>query len=99
DGARVPADVVREAKRVGLGALALTDHDTLAGIMEAAAEGESLGVRVVTGVELSAVEGDLETHILGLHLSDTRELEERLVELRQMRLLRAERMVLRLNEL
>ncbi len=99
DGSRAPADVIREAKRIGLAAIALTDHDTVAGIREAISVGEDLGVRVVPGVELSAVEGDLETHILGLHLSDTRELEAKLVALREMRRTRAERMVHRLNEL
>ena len=99
DGSRRPADVVREAKRVGLAAVALTDHDTLDGIPEALATGAEVGVRVVSGVELSAVEGDSETHILGLHLSDTREMEQRLVELREMRRSRAERIVIRLNEL
>jgi len=99
DGSRAPADVVREAKRIGLAAIALTDHDTVAGIAEATAAAEELGVRVVPGVELSAVEGDVETHILGLHLSDTRELEAKLIALREMRRTRAERMVLRLNEL
>jgi 3',5'-nucleoside bisphosphate phosphatase len=99
DGSRAPADVVREAKRIGLAAIAITDHDTVAGITEATAMAEELGVRVVPGVELSAVEGDVETHILGLHLSDTRELEAKLVALREMRRTRAERMVLRLNEL
>jgi predicted metal-dependent phosphoesterase TrpH len=99
DGARSPTDVVREAKRVGLSALALTDHDTVAGIPEALAAGDAVGVRVVAGVELSAVEGDLETHILGLHLYDTSELEARLVALRDMRRLRAERIVIRLNEI
>jgi len=99
DGSRTPTDVVREAKRVGLAAIALTDHDTIGGVAEALAAGVALGVRVVAGVELSAVEGDLETHILGLHLADTCELEERLVELREMRRTRAERMVMRLNEL
>lgn len=99
DGSRTPADVVHEAMRVGLAAIALTDHDTVAGISEATATAASLGVRVVPGVELSAVEGDAETHILGLHLSDTRDLEARLVVLREMRRTRAERIVLRLNEL
>lgn len=99
DGSRSPADVVREAKRVGLAALALTDHDTLDGIAEATRTGAELGVRVVPGIELSAVEGDVETHILGLHLSDPRELEARLVDLREMRRSRAERIVRRLNEL
>lgn len=99
DGSRAPGDVVREAKRIGLAAIALTDHDTVAGIAEATAAAEELGLRVVPGVELSAVEGDVETHILGLHLSDTRELEAKLIALRDMRRTRAERMVLRLNEL
>jgi 3',5'-nucleoside bisphosphate phosphatase len=99
DGSRAPADVIREAQRVGLSAIALTDHDTLDGIHEATLTGDALGVRVVPGVELSAVEGDVETHILGLHLTDTRELEARLVELRAMRRSRAERIVARLNEL
>jgi 3',5'-nucleoside bisphosphate phosphatase len=82
-----------------LAAIALTDHDKVAGIPEAISVGVDLGVRVVPGVELSAVEGDVETHILGLHLSDTRELEAKLVALREMRRTRAERMVHRLNEL
>lgn len=99
DGSRAPADVVREAQRVGLAAIALTDHDTLDGIAEATRTGAELGVRVVPGIELSAVEDDVETHILGLHLSDTRELETRLVEVREMRRSRAERIVKRLNEL
>lgn len=99
DGSRAPADVVQEAKRVGLAAIALTDHDTVEGVAEAADTGSAVGVRVVPGVELSAVEGDAETHILGLHLSDTRELEARLVALRDMRRTRAERIVDRLNEL
>jgi predicted metal-dependent phosphoesterase TrpH len=99
DGSRAPADVVRDAKRVGLAAIALTDHDTLDGLAEATATGAELGVRIVPGVELSAVEGNVETHILGLHLSDTREMESRLVELREMRRNRAVRIVERLNEL
>ncbi len=99
DGSRSPSDVVREAKRVGLAALALTDHDTLDGIAEATAMGNELGIRIVSGIELSAVEGDAETHILGLHLSDTRELEAELIALREMRRSRAERIVGRLNEL
>src|SRR5207342_3210422 len=71
DGSRSPADVVRAAKRAELVAIALTDHDTVAGLAEARAAGEELGVRIINGVELSAVEGESETHLLGLHLSDT----------------------------
>ena len=93
DGSRAPADVVRAAKRAALVAIALTDHDTVAGLAEARAVGEELGVRIVNGVELSAVEGDSETHLLGLHLSDTSVLERGLTELREMRGRRAARIV------
>jgi len=99
DGSRAPADVIREAKRIGLAALALTDHDTIDGIAEATAMGAELGVRVIPGIELSAVEGDSETHILGLHLSDMRAMECELVGLRDMRRARAARIVQRLNDL
>ena len=93
DGSRSPADVVRAAKRAELVAIALTDHDTVAGLAEARATGEELGVRIINGVELSAVEGDSETHLLGLHLSDTSVLERGLIELREMRGRRAVRIV------
>ena len=93
DGSRSPADVVRAAKRADLVAIALTDHDTVAGLAEARATGEELGVRIINGVELSAVEGASETHLLGLHLSDTSVLERGLTELREMRGRRAMRIV------
>ncbi|HEX7938907.1 MAG TPA: PHP domain-containing protein, partial [Gemmatimonadaceae bacterium] len=99
DGSRLPADVARAACDAGLAAIALTDHDTLSGLDEATATGKDIGVRVIAGVELSAVEGDDETHVLGLHISERGDMERRLVELREMRVGRAERMVRRLNEL
>ena len=85
DGSRSPADVVRAAKAAGLVAIALTDHDSVAGLNEAHATGVEIGVRIVNGVELSAVEGDSETHLLGLHLRDTQLLECALNGLRGMR--------------
>jgi predicted metal-dependent phosphoesterase TrpH len=93
DGSRSPAEVVRAAKRAGLMAIALTDHDTVSGLFEARAVGAELNVRIVNGVELSAVEGDTETHLLGLHLRDTAVLERALGELREMRGRRAARIV------
>lgn len=93
DGSRTPAEVVRAAKHASLAAIALTDHDTVAGLAEARIVGSELGVRVVNGVELSAVEGDTETHLLGLHLRDTAVLERGLGELREMRGRRAVRIV------
>src|SRR5258706_381573 len=69
------------------------------GLVFVAGVGAELGVRIVRGVELSAVEGDSETHILGLHLSDASALEAHLVGLREMRRTRAERIVVKLNDL
>jgi predicted metal-dependent phosphoesterase TrpH len=67
DGTLAPAEVVRRAKEAGVVGLALTDHDTIAGLAEAAAEAGRLGVTFVPGIEISAVSpveaGTL--HILG----------------------------------
>ncbi len=99
DGGCSPAEVVQTARGAGLSAIALTDHDTLAGLPEALAAGERLGIRVIAGVELSATDGREEVHVLGLHLSRTDSLEFALADFRQRRLQRAEAMVARLNAL
>lgn len=99
DGARAPADVAHAARAAGLSAFALTDHDTIAGLADARVAASLLGIRLINGVELSAVEDDTETHVLGLHLSEFGELDHRLVELREMRLTRAARIVEKLNGL
>jgi predicted metal-dependent phosphoesterase TrpH len=69
DGALPPDAVVELAAEAGVELLALTDHDTVAGVSEAVAAGERLGVRVVPALELSAVDADSphprELHILG----------------------------------
>lgn len=99
DGSRSPADVVAAARAVGLSALALTDHDTVGGLAEAQRAAAAGGIRIIAGIELSAVEEDTETHILGLHLTEVAELESRLVAIREMRVARAQRIVELLNEL
>jgi predicted metal-dependent phosphoesterase TrpH len=99
DGAFPPAEVVAHASRAGLSALALTDHDTVAGVAEARAAGEQLGVRVIAGVELSAMDGEREIHLLGLHLERPEVIEGELVAFRDTRRTRAEEMVARLNAL
>jgi predicted metal-dependent phosphoesterase TrpH len=99
DGAFAPADVVAHAARAGLAALALTDHDTVAGVAEARAAGESLGVRVIAGVELSAVDAEREIHLLGLLLEHPDVIEGELAAFRDTRRSRAEEMVTRLNAL
>jgi hypothetical protein len=66
DGTLPPAEVVRLAKKSGLSALALTDHDTVDGIEEAAAEAKKLGIDFISGIEISAEYPHPGTmHILG----------------------------------
>jgi 3',5'-nucleoside bisphosphate phosphatase len=66
DGALAPAELVARAAAAGVRALALTDHDTLAGLREAHAAAEGLGVRLIPGVEISSVWRHQSIHVLGL---------------------------------
>jgi hypothetical protein len=54
DGTDSPAELVRKATQAGLVAIALTDHDTFAGVDEAAAEARRLGIGFLAGIEISA---------------------------------------------
>jgi predicted metal-dependent phosphoesterase TrpH len=99
DGAFAPAEVVRRAHLAGLAAVALTDHDTLGGVDEARGAGDALGIRVLAGVELSAVEGERETHLLGLHIERVDRIESHLADFRATRRARAAEIVNRLNRL
>lgn len=67
DGQYKPAELVRLAKDRGLEALALTDHDTTDGLEEAVRAGETLGLRVIRGIEFSAREYHT-FHILGYRI-------------------------------
>jgi predicted metal-dependent phosphoesterase TrpH len=70
DGALSPSEVVRQAHRAGLAAIALTDHDSMAGLPEARAEASDLGVDVLTGCEFSVAAEWGELHLLGYQLSE-----------------------------
>lgn len=99
DGAVAPAEVIEAAQRADLVAIALTDHDTVAGVDEAVGAGVRLGVRVIAGCELSAYDGDFEIHLLALHVRDTGVLGPRLEMFQRDRVARAEAMVERLGRL
>ena len=99
DGTLPPESVIEAAARCGLKALALTDHDTIGGIPAAREAGDRLGVRVITGVELSAFQDDREVHVLALHLSHLDTVQKRLEDLRASRFTRAEKIVEKLNTL
>ena len=99
DGTVAPEEVIEAALRCGLTALALTDHDTIEGIPTARAAGARVGVRVISGVELSAFHEGHEVHLLALHLTHLEGLQRRLTELRTMRYNRAQAIVEKLNTL
>ncbi len=65
DGVLQPVELVQAAAASGIGTLALTDHDTTAGLAEAEAEASRLGLRFVPGVELSTGDDDDDIHLLG----------------------------------
>ena len=71
DGVLAPAELVRLARQVGLDALALTDHDSLAGLEEAREAGLELGIEVIAGVELSVRNQSLDEHLLGFFVDPT----------------------------
>lgn len=80
DGTISPTRLVEYAKEKGLSAIALTDHDTVAGLDEARAAGARLGVEVIPGIELTTVVEGRDVHLVGLYIDPehpaiTRELE------------------------
>ncbi|MFN2365618.1 MAG: PHP domain-containing protein, partial [Desulfurivibrionaceae bacterium] len=68
DGTMTPAALLRAAKEADLSAIALTDHDTMAGLDEAESAGALTGIEVIPGVELSANRNGKTVHILGYGL-------------------------------
>jgi len=100
DGTFAPAEVVRLAKVGGLEALALTDHDTIDGLTEAVAAGETYGVEVIPGVEISARFPGGSMHILGLGINYRNgQLAERLAVLQKARAERNPQIIAKLNAL
>src|SRR5689334_6427805 len=71
DGVLTPAALVERARARNVGTLALTDHDTTAGLGEARAACTASGIRFVPGVELSAQWRGQTIHIVGLQVSES----------------------------
>lgn len=68
DGSLTPTELVAEAKRKGLCAVALTDHNTPSGLPEFLAAAEKAGIEAVPGIEFSTDYGKTELHIVGLFI-------------------------------
>ncbi len=80
DGTLSPAELTARAAAAGVDVLALTDHDSTAGLEEAARAGKPLGVRLVPGVEISASWRSQAIHVLGLWIDPESALLRRALE-------------------
>lgn len=68
DGSFTPEELILEAKRVGLSAIAITDHDSISGIKKAAPIAAEQGIELIPGVELSTDYNGKEVHVVGLYV-------------------------------
>ncbi|MBO2944959.1 PHP domain-containing protein [Paenibacillus sp. F411] len=99
DGMNSPSEQVSLARKKGLAAVAITDHDTVAGVQEAL-EAAPTGILVVPGVEISTQAGGKDIHVLGYYINHRDELlGERLRRLRDTREARNHMIIRRLNSL
>lgn len=98
DGSLTPAALVKFAAEKGVKALAITDHDTMAGWDEAIATATPLDLEIVPGLELSTVYNGRSMHILGFY-PDAEKLRSPLQERVEGRKRRARKMAAKLAEL
>lgn len=101
DGRLAPAELIKLADQRDIGVLALTDHDTIAGHDEAARAAESLGIRFIPGIEISALSDEgKEVHMLGYGVRPSDETTRNtLLGLRDVRVSRARAMLAKLDML
>lgn len=99
DGMLSPAELVARASLQGIRRLALTDHDTLAGLPEAALAAGQAGIELVPGIELSVGWDSRELHLVGLNIDPQHPAMLSLVAAQQQaRRLRAEKIGARLDK-
>ncbi|MBL8152543.1 MAG: PHP domain-containing protein [Anaerolineae bacterium] len=99
DGHLRPAELVESARQRHLNAIALTDHDTTAGIAEAVTAAQGFPV-IIPAIELTATDHNREIHILGYYIQPEHPaLQDRLQRRQAERIARARRIVARLSEL
>lgn len=100
DGVMRPSEIVRYAKKKGLQAIAITDHDTIEGLEEGVSEGERIGFEVIPGIEISAEHAPGSMHLLGYFFDICHPLlKERLTYLQNARAERNPKIVAKLNDL
>lgn len=100
DGTFTPSELVEAAHAQGISLLAVTDHDTTAGVSEARAIALARGMAFLPGVELSAEGAPGKCHLLGLGIDPAHpRLTQTLQSLSENRRLRNLKMIARLNAL
>ncbi|WP_027720534.1 PHP domain-containing protein [Maridesulfovibrio zosterae] len=100
DGTLNPVELVKAAKESGLAAIAITDHDTMAGLPAAMEAGVKCGVEVIPGCELSVATDVGVLHIVGLWVNPYSEvLKKAFKEVRNRRIARNEGMISNLQKL
>ncbi|MBL7068956.1 MAG: PHP domain-containing protein [Candidatus Omnitrophica bacterium] len=98
DGTFSPEKVISEAKKRGLSAVAICDHDCVEGIEEAKKAGAKHGVEVIPGVEVTCEKDGLEIHMLGYFIDiESRPIIDLITVLRDKRIKRIYDMVDRLK--
>lgn len=98
DGTLTPSELVSCAVQKGLAAFALTDHDTTAGLSEAAGAARAAGIELIPGIELSTEYGGRDIHILGLGIDrENAAFQAHLAAFRASRDLRNEKMIQKLS--
>lgn len=110
DGTYAPKEVIQRAHAAGVNVLALTDHDTLAGIDEARTAASACNMQLINGVEISC-EHTLSggygknkatnkiIHVLGLDFTDREKMHQTLEQLQDSRASRGQKMTEKLSEL
>ncbi len=73
DGRSTPEELVRRAAAAGITTLAVTDHDTTAGVAPARAAATALGITVITGIEITSVHAGKDVHVLGYFIDESDE--------------------------
>ncbi|MFI3176239.1 MAG: PHP domain-containing protein [Eubacteriales bacterium] len=99
DGTYTPTELVNYALEKGLSAMALTDHDTTAGLSEAMAAAQGTSLEIIPGIEFSTHYNTLDIHILGLDIQyEDTFFQEQLLSFQQERCIRNEKMCQKLRE-
>lgn len=98
DGTLTPTELVSHAAALGVGVLALTDHDDVAGLDAARHAAEKEGITLVNGVEISVTWGSRTIHVVGLRIDPaSTALYDGLARIRESRIGRAERIAAELD--